>query len=665
VTGEDGSVAWTDLPDEGQASVYVVHRTHASEQRWIDMSTARAIAIALEAGIDIRGRVLDAATLLPIAAAVVDTVGPGPKETRTDVDGRYSIAGLEPTVIKVTAEGYADAAVQLGSGTPLSYRQHWPERHVQNASEVDIHLVRTQTVTGRVVDRNGAPVAGAFLSVRSPSILWISGVSGEDGWFRFEGPWSGPARSAFGIREGPHDIAVFAPGHGRAIAPFDSSNLDVGDIVLPPPGSIEGRVLTPEGDPVPHAPVFLMHRMSESRRTDDLGRFRFPDLEAGTYSLGTQPEGAPNLWKNVELAAGRRVVADLRFESWQQIVVHVRTEGGAAVPGATVTIGTGFRMSQAVTGSDGRATLSVTGTPKLASVEPAVLDGDLRYRRPVAIELEGDEREVTFVVVLEGLVRGRVETPEGAPLAAAQVVALEGDRNVGVIGTRTDGTFEMQVPPDATFDLELTGKSYDSRPPKEPLRLLRGQVRGVRTGASDVVIKAEAVPVPRTLRVRVLSPDGEPATASVHASPSAWPFSVETKDGVAELRGLPDEEVRVSIGRSPLWRWLRPEPLRVVPAGQEVTLRFREARTIAGRVLMPDGSPAKGASIRAYRGNEEIDDAIADAEGQFRLAFEPSIEEPLRIRARFDGLTDSEQVGTVDPVLPGATGVEIRLAPAR
>jgi hypothetical protein len=453
---------------------------------------------------------------------------------------------------------------------------------------------------------------------------------------------------------------VFARGHGRAEAPFDSQSLDLGDIVLPPPGAIEGRVLTPEGDPVPRAPVFLQHKMSESRRTDDLGRFRFPDLEPGSYNLGTQPAGAPNLWRRVDLPVGGRVVADLRFERWRQFVVHVRTEDGAPVAGATATVGTGFRMSQAVTGRDGRATLSVMGTPKLASVEPPALEGDLKYRRPVGTMLEGDEQEATFVLVAEGLVRGRVESPEGAPVTMAQIEVRQGGRQVGYGATGEDDAFEIQVPRDGTFDLVLTGRN-DPRPAEES-RILRGELTGIRAGATDLVLRARAVEATRTLRVRVLDPDGQPATAHVIASPSTWPFFMQAEGGLAELRGLPAEEVQVYTGSPPVWSWLRPNPVRVVPAGQEVTLRFREATTIVGKVLLPDGSPAAHASVHAYRGREGVADAVADMDGRFGLAFEPDTEGPLRLKARLDPLTDTEYQAVVEGVAPGASSLEIRLA---
>jgi RNA polymerase sigma-70 factor (ECF subfamily) len=671
VTGEDGRVVWEDLPDGDRAYLYAEHRMYVSANRRINLGAERDVEITMGTGLTVRGRVLDATTLRPIAGALVDTLGHGPKETRTDAVGRYGLVGLDPTVLHACADGYAQAAVQIHRDG--LYRQLWPQRVVEHAEEVDIHLLRADVVTGRIVDVEGAPVAGAFLAVRSPAAFSVSTESGPDGRFRLEGPWSvrAPSGPATGdtaetpIGDGwQHLILVFARGHGRTQVAFDARKLDLGDVVLPPAGAIEGRVLTPDDEPVPGAAVLLQRgMMTESRRTDDLGRFRFPDLEPGAYNLSTQPDGAPILCRDVELPPGQRVVADLRFESWRPFTIRVRTEEGAPVAGATVGVSTGFRMSQATTGEDGSAVVTITGIPRYASVEVPGLTGELRFRQPPLIELDGDEREEVFVLVKEGLVRGRVEGPEGAPVTMARLEVRQADRTVGHGGTGEDDTFEVRVPREGTFDLVLAGR-LDPGSPHES-RILRGELKDMRAGATGLVLRARAVEATRTVRVRVLAPDGSPAEASVLASPSARPFYVVTSGGIAELAGLPDEEVQVQVSGAWEWSWLDPKPLRVIPAGQEVTLRFRKAGTIVGRVLLPDGSPAAQASVAALRGKDELATCYAAADGSFGLALEPGTEGPLRLRALHDHLAGLQHAAVLDRIEPGASGVEIRLAAVR
>ena len=219
----------------------------------------------------------------------------------------------------------------------------------------------------------------------------------------------------------------------------------------------------------------------------------------------------------------------------------------------------------------------------------------------------------------------------------------------------------MQVPREGTFDIVLAGRNSS----QNETRLLRGEILGVRAGATGLVLKARAVEATRTLRVRVLAPDGTPTDAPVLAWPTARPFYVSTQGGIAEIGGLPDEEVTVRAGRPEEWSWAPPAPIRVVPRGQEVTLRFRKAGTIVGSVLLPDGSPATQTYIHAYAGREDLAAVTTEQDGTFRLAFEPDVEGPIRLEARRDLPSDREHVAVLDGIAPGATGVELRLAAVR
>jgi hypothetical protein len=89
------------------------------------------------------------------------------------------------------------------------------------------------------------------------------------------------------------------------------------------------------------------------------------------------------------------------------------------------------------------------------------------------------------------------------------------------------------------------------------------------------------------------------------------------------------------------------------------------AATIVGTVLLPDGSPAAQTDIHAYRGKEELASVTTEADGTFRIAFEPDTQGPIRIEARRDLPSDREHTVVLDGIAPGATGVELRLSAVR
>jgi protocatechuate 3,4-dioxygenase beta subunit len=95
------------------------------------------------------------------------------------------------------------------------------------AAQVVIELRREGTVTGRVVDAAGAPVAGAFVMLggRDPS---ADGGTGADGRFRLQA-----------VPPGRQEVQAFVPRTGSAARSFEISagqELDLGDLVLSPSG---------------------------------------------------------------------------------------------------------------------------------------------------------------------------------------------------------------------------------------------------------------------------------------------------------------------------------------------------------------------------------------------------------------------------------------------
>ena len=68
---------------------------------------------------------------------------------------------------------------------------------------------------------------------------------------------------------------------------------------------------------------------------------------------------------------------------------------------------------------------------------------------------------------------------------------------------------------------------------------------------------------------------------------------------------------------------LNPPPVKIVPAGQEIVMRYPAAVTITGSAFLPGGLPAEGASVVALRGTPgmHVFTTNADRDGRFTVLF--------------------------------------------
>lgn len=113
--------------------------------------------VELSPAVALRGRVLDALTRAVVPGARMrqhfDLCDCPPAEIAVDAQGRFEIAGLPrdgQVTLEVEAEGY-----------PRTWREIWLEERV-SASEQDVLLTRGRLVVGRVEDwETGVPLAGA------------------------------------------------------------------------------------------------------------------------------------------------------------------------------------------------------------------------------------------------------------------------------------------------------------------------------------------------------------------------------------------------------------------------------------------------------------------------------------------------------------------------
>jgi hypothetical protein len=360
------------------------------------------------------------------------------------------------------------------------------------------------------------------------------------------------------------------------------------------------------------------------------------------------------------VAAGTEDVV-LVADTSESVVVSVTDPAGRPVAGADVVVLGEHGRLQARTDANGRARFAIRADVLRVVIRTG--RDDLKGTDQLAARVRNGE--VALALQPAALITGRVFGPDGEPFGPSALVARgHGGPASAIIGA--DGTFRLKVPPDARLDLILTGQVRDGFAP------IAGRVDGVAAGTRDVVIRARRVAVDRTLRVRVVDPDGNGvAGAWIGVPPIASRANREARtgdDGYVELVALPAARFSFVVQNAHGWRakWARPHAVEVVPEGQEIVLRFRATVPVTGHVLLPDGSPYRY-SVEVWRDDTFLAFGLADESGRFCVPVPADEPGPVRVQVRPWQFERHRGLATavVDGVEPGGPDVEIRLRTER
>ncbi len=257
------------------------------------------------------------------------------------------------------------------------------------------------------------------------------------------------ARLADGSSTGRKTFGPFAATGGRR-------RLD-----LPPPGTIAGRVLAPDGAGLGGAKVWATSvppsgdRTVSSRRShevqtrcDDQGRFAFADLGQARYRLRVWGEGA---WLAPDYAFVPCGAGDVVLQAHPSVASTITVLDPDGVPLARCYVGvdarSGPRGDRAPlvgcttrTGSDGRARLERLEAGATYRLWVAPDEDDLRI-----IDLEGWTPEDTTVrLKRQGHMAGKVVDQDGEPLARVHVGLRDSAGDWFTRKTSRKGEFSMR-----------------------------------------------------------------------------------------------------------------------------------------------------------------------------------------------------------------------------
>ncbi|MEZ6010014.1 MAG: carboxypeptidase-like regulatory domain-containing protein [Planctomycetota bacterium] len=524
------------------------------------------------------------------------------------------------------------------------------------------------------MNAGGEPVAGALVSIRridatrvaAPS--FASGVSSAEGEFVLTGL---DARALV--------LVVRQVGFGRVVQSVDqvAGDVDLGDVVLPRPCTLRGTVTDVDGAPLARILVAITSSedmattklRSLQRWTDDLGRFCFPDLEAGSFDVRVGSVPDPIVRRQVELSLDQPI-ADLQLapETTRSVVVRVVDQAGQ--PAVGVALRTHCAKppdnKQGTTDETGHVVFELSHRPYELTVIPLL---GLPFLRPEPIQI--DAREARVDVTLERLVpiRGRLVLPDDQPVKRGFIRVEGSGPDSTSVFTGDDGAFVAHASAGARVSLHFEGIYQDGETRKHVFLPYAAHLDDVRAGAEGVVLRGTPLDTDRELAVRVLDPHGTPIEGvllAVSLPVGEGPLTRTGSDGRVRWMDLPAVPVTPRIGG---WRgatreqpWIEPRLERATPDGQELTARFRMGVPLEGRVEAEDGSPLRTGVVQVVEGETPARTAITDQDGRFVAILDPEFQGRVRLRVQAAPIGGHERFEAVLDVQPGQRPVTLRLA---
>jgi len=616
----------------------------------------------------VTGQVLDAASGEPLPGAVVCHR----QSTVSDEEGRFRFeipAEDKPVIwISAKADGHQGRGLKWNAGT-------------DNGRPVTIRLPRALQLRGRVVDEVGEPVGGAEVRVRM--------ADRDDLWD--EKPVSIYTTSSTGgfrsrdFRVTGYELRVEAEGYAVAFLRVGAEEAhEPLEVVLHRGALLTGRVMSPEGSPLPDARLLLAAtpddpgRWASARRevlfettTERSGGFRFPRLPKMKLDLeATAPGWAPTRLPSVEIPPdGALDLGEIRLQPAVSLEGRVEDPQGRPIPDAAVA-------SEREHSTESRP---LAALPAVATDERGrfAIDG-LRTGEALQLEVKRQgylgasvnafasaSTPVKIVLTPEARISGVVMWPDGKPAAEVFLrgaLRTKPDTSAREIYGRadTEGRFVLDGLREGQVSLVAVTASgqgdWSSIPKSFPV------AQGAQLDAGRLVLEPAG-----EVSGRVLDPTGQPRPdarvvlrrrtkegAAIEDSwrtdvgggfvfgsiaPGPWEISVYANGGRAQTR---DIEVR------PGQQWI------------ELDLPADERLRISGRVVDAEGNPVASSDLFYDREGGAGGITGTGADGRFSLAWrvEPGV---YRLAASAPGWAKTELEQPVILEDRPIEGIEIRL----
>lgn len=591
----------------------------------------------------VAGGVRDVETGKPLAGALVWPPADPGSFVRSGADGQFRQRAPEPETfwLEAAAPGYLSKRILVS-----------PAR-MRAGRGVVFALTPAQRARGQVVDPQGAPLPGAWISAdlenpgdRPPAggvePSGDGGASDPTGAFELRRLRSGMGYALRVQRPGflPAAVSVVAPAHG---APQTSLK-----IVLHPAPRAFGQVQDLQGRPVSGAEVAVSPAATSKNRrsrplleeearatTDGQGRFTFAGLPAAEVDLAVHKSGfAAGTFRGLRLPSNQpavdlgRIVLRPGAEIRGRIVDSRKRPVAAARVYEVEILDRLEKLAETLAGeepavrSSSRGDFALPDRPAGSAVQLLILAEGYRPEglRGVRVPTAGP-----LVVTLSDAfpVRGRVLDETGEPVSGAEVELtwqevlpdVPGDLPVGQAiskngTTDPEGRFALAGVPGGASELSILAPGFL---PLERQRL----VLPLAEPATELTFVLEQGAV---LQGRVTTSDGRPvAGARIDAGTTGAALSDD--EGLYDLAGcaLGDAEIELFHPQYP-----RQRKRQTLTAGlNRLDFQLPAGQDVRGQVLDEQRKPVAGARVRlrlaARTGIREYR-ARSASDGSFQLA---------------------------------------------
>ena len=677
----DGRFAFLGL-EPGGYRLFARHEDFAPAFHDLELSKESdgEVELVLTAGVTVTGRLVDEndepvagkVSLRGLDGGSVSSILRSRMTAETDAEGFFSLASVPPGAHTILAEarGYGSENIEaVVSGK------------TREEDLGDIVLETGLVISGRVVDKSGAPItASAVVSASQPARgmmssagdLFVTAEADEEGRFVLAG-----------LSPGAHHLTATAPGFGnseRVMAEPGASNVT---LTLPLTGSIRGTVVDPEGRPV--ASFQAMARSSERRGfggmsvQDVEGALVLDDVAEGEYAVEiVSADFLPEAISSVLVSGGSVTeIGTIRLRRGGSIVGTVVDTSAEPVPGATIgTIVPGPRVYQE---------RSVSSDPKGRFQILGLMDGKIAVEAShpsyaetrlegIVVDSTAGGSELEIVLQRGGALEGVVRTRDGTDVAGRtiQVYRHVNSGNAHTARTSGDGSFRIEHLPagkltaalqhiegSGTFTVqsrevdiaegETTYVEFQSRSV-----LVRGQVRRGGSPLTGVEIELQPKGPGFSAAYSSFSPVGPPATGPRYL------MGMTGEDGYYELLVGEPGEYGVSAsayGVGLPWRTV------TIPDVDSLALDLDfGGALVSGRVVEKETeAPVAGAFVEARSATSEAGLAVGP-DGRFELELEPG-EFTLVVRAegyaRMEEKLVLEEAGRSELVVALTSGLRI------
>ena len=456
-------------------------------------ATANKVPMTISSALVLDWQLVPAATVHGVVIAR-DTGRPVPRAVVSDWghhdatagdDGAFTLAGLQPGVVRLhaSARGYVTPTAVAASVGPGS-----------DASGVTLIADPAFEIRGRVVDANGAALAGATVIDGHQTLR--SALTGSDGSFELVG--ATPNEYTL--------VGYSADAAAGESAPVDVVDRDVAGVVV-----AMARSATVSGRVEPAGPATL-HLMPEEPRAgtytsgtaDDDGAFAIPHVRPGAYRVTA--DGADGTRGELEIdvgSAGRSglvVALDARGTIRGRIV----DTAGAPVAGRSVLADSGAVAHvprEATSGTNGAFVFTGLTAGEYDLVALAGGDDGSGSRATVVLAAGGEGSADLVVPARTGAIHGRVVDGNDRPVPGALVHVFNawGNDLTSSLVADDAGAFEIRdLPHGASVQLGASDPNSDAHATADAM--------------SGETVTLRLVPA-GSLRGRVLLPTGAPVAS--------------------------------------------------------------------------------------------------------------------------------------------------------